>query len=808
MCGAECAAPVNARTASGENASPRGGDHDVKRASSNADSLSVISRAATRRATSPRSGATSGDDVRGRATSRAAMSTTVARSAAAAKSRAATVSGVAPTHIARSGVAAVARSGASSARSATNATSGVARAGVARATAVFNDVSKIGSGYAQCREAYATCMDQFCANANDTYRRCICSSRYSEFRDTEAALDQAKNMLVQFENNNLNAVNMTAAEVNAMYSASEGESAIKRDTSAAAQMLEEIGDLLSGKTKATPTPGTNSGSGTSLGILDTGSLGGDLDDIWAGGGNSIFDSGTSADSELSTLEGVALYSRSNNQCLEVMSDSCASDAVLNMARSSYSIMITQDCNIYQKKIDSQREAVMQTVRTAEKYLREARLEEYRSHNSADVNECITKVRDAMLADVACGPNYNRCLDYTGVYINQTTGEPIYTQRLFQLQDLIVLDGQNGDVLAQNTDFSNFLESRRMFAETALDSCRDISGIVWNEFKRSALIEIAQAQDDKIEEVKMSCVNTIKECYDTQSGGLKNMDTNTAKVSGALSAYAARSMCVEEVSACASLYGDTDGCEFDGNGKLTTGNNNNGKRCGLTELLAFVDTVDEVRVAEGCEVAIDTYLKDLCTPETGDQGYPWKCRKKIPGDIEGNSMNAASTASVADNVRDYAMQRCDDPANPAGTFGNMPMETRSTVRRAIQDLQEQMDAQLMEECEKLDGYWVSTDDPAYDENIPLLNAFYNNVYGGDEANYINKETAWGKCVENTTMMRCLAYNSPSSDSDDTSGNVATYDLAKDECTFVEEWYQQKCEQIGGYYEASVCYVAKD
>ena len=46
------------------------------------------------------------------------------------------------------------------------------RSSMARATAVFSDVSKIGGGYAGCRDAYATCMDQFCATANDKYRLC------------------------------------------------------------------------------------------------------------------------------------------------------------------------------------------------------------------------------------------------------------------------------------------------------------------------------------------------------------------------------------------------------------------------------------------------------------------------------------------------------------------------------------------------------------------------------------------------------------------------------------------------------------
>ena len=30
-----------------------------------------------------------------------------------------------------------------------------------------------GTNYGDCYNAYFTCMDQFCANANDTYRRCF-----------------------------------------------------------------------------------------------------------------------------------------------------------------------------------------------------------------------------------------------------------------------------------------------------------------------------------------------------------------------------------------------------------------------------------------------------------------------------------------------------------------------------------------------------------------------------------------------------------------------------------------------------------
>lgn len=655
---------------------------------------------------------------------------------------------------------------------------GASRGSISRATAVFNDISKIGGGYANCRDAYATCMDQFCANANDTYRRCFCSQRFTEFRDTESALDQAKTLLMQFEDNNLNAVDKTAAEVDAMYSATVGEAAIKKDTSGAAKILDEIGDLLSGKKKAT----NNSTSGTSMGLISF-DISSDVDDIWGeGGGSSIF--GDNSAKNLAELEGVDLYNASNKQCSAMIADSCETDAVMQMARSSYNIMIAQDCNAYAKKIDSQKEAVKQTVRTAEKYLREARLEEYRSHNSADVNECISKVKSALLADTACGPNYKRCMDYTGAYINMTTGEPIYSPRLFQLNEVITLAGvdSNADVLRQNVQFDKFLDSKRMFAATALDTCRDIADTVWTEFKRGALIEIAQAQDEKIEEVKMSCVSTMAECYDTQSSALKDFDDTTSQTSGAVAAYASREMCADKVMACASLYGDTTGCKFDGNGKLTSGNNGS-NRCGLDALLAFVDTVDTTRISEGCDTALQNYAKDLCTPSSGEIGYPWKCRLLSATDLQTNLTTAAGTYCAVNDKK-------------------IKMDTDALVNNIKNDILLELSDMLYSQCETMQGRWFDPTEAA--GKTDYESKFYSVVYGTSKPKPgMEGADGLGVCVKNGVKYACEAQDVATG-----SNGYATYNAANDTCTLSTEWYQQKCESVlGGYWENGTCYTRK-
>ena len=762
---ADAIGPQNSRAATATNVAPaRATGRDVKRGAPESGAVrdTVVSRAATVRpnVSMARAGVT------GRvATTRdqGDVARTATNSGGARSARSATTAPV---------------------RSAANVTrSGVSRAAMSRATAVFDDVSKIGGGYAQCREAYATCMDQFCAKANDTYRRCFCSDRFTSFRDTEDALDQAKVLLQQFEDNNLNAIDKTAAEVDAMYSATVGEAAIKNDTSGAAKLLAEIGDLISGKKKAT----SSSTSSTSLGVMSL-DFSSDIGDIWGGSSavSSVF--GSDSGVNLSALEGEDLFNQVHKQCSEMISDSCQSSAVANMAKSAYGIMISQDCNAYEKSIDAKRQQVQNTVRQAEKILREARLEEYRAHNSQDVNECLDKVRTAMLKDTACGSNYQRCLDYTGAYINQSTGEPIYSARLFKLADLIVLNGASADVLAQNTAFDDFLDERRMFATTALDSCRDISSVVWTEFKRSALIEISQAQEEKLEEVRMSCVSTMKECYDTQSGALKDFDDTTAKAAGALSAYAAKAMCQDKVVACAALYGSSEEnnkCTFDGSGRIS-----NGQACGLTALLSFVNSVDNTRVAEGCETAVENYLTELCTPAAGDKGYPWGCRTKTLGNFSSVAdKTLTATSSLADIISKYAYDNCKDPTT------NEVLPTVTTkVAMMLDDVKEQLTEQLVDACDSLTGTWLY-DASSEVANTQELPAFSTTVFAGK----VNPNASTlGKCVESTVRVACLGFNS------DSESPVATYNENTDTCTFTASWYENQCKLIGGQWLDEVCY----
>ena len=654
------------------------------------------------------------------------------------------------------------------------------RADAARATAIFNDVTKMGSGYANCRDAYATCMDQICANANDTYRRCFCSDRFTNFRETSDKLDTALKLLAEFQDNNLNAVDKTAAEVNAMYTATAGEAAIKKDTSASQKLLDSISDVLAGKTVQKKNQGL-----TSLGVLDFSGFG-NSDDIWGGDSSSIF-GGSSTN--LAELEGKALYDNASKQCAQVVRESCGSDAMFNLAQSSYSILIGQDCNMFEKNINAKRASVEETVRTAEKYLRDARLDEYRAHNSQDVNECLSKVESAIRQPTACGEKYEKCMDYTGLYINSSTGAPIYSQALFGLNKLITLNGSS-DALAANPKFEEFLDKKKVFASTALDTCRDLADTVWYEFKRSALIQIAQAQDEKIQQIKDSCVSIIKECYDTQSGALKEMDDTESKSTGAIVAVTARGMCYDNVLACAALYGDPDGCKYDDKTKKLTSVSSE-KKCGLQSLLALVDTIDSVKVAEGCETALTKYAHELCDPQVGageSVSYPMGCVNMSRNELRAAMEMRRKTFCASDLV-------AADKSNTVRTAQDQDRFNTDLMNQIIKNIYDELNIAFTSGCEDEGGEWVSVDEISNPNTSLLVQSFYKKYYGTEITNVAQivdlNLTEAGWCVNENNGAACSALGE----------EFASF--TNGECRFTQAWYVDRCETVlGGHWSGGV------
>ena len=318
-----------------------------------------------------------------------------------------------------------------------------------------------------------------------------------------------------------------------------------------------------------------------------------------------------------------------------------------------------------------------------------------------------------------------------------------------------------------------------------------------------MIKISQAQDEKIEEIKMSCVSTMKDCYDTQSDALKSFDDTTAQASGALAARASRDMCSDKVLACAALY-SRDGdevCKVDARGKIT-----NASTCGLASLVNFVGTVDDVRVAEGCGTAVENYLKNLCTPSTGTEGYPWNCRLRAFGNLNGNHSWASSAQNsgkdLVSMVINYAIDNCG-----VGTEGTLETRSQNEVVQQLETLREELGDLIDEKCEAADGIWVDagdTDSTGLSDGT-VIDSFYSVNFGKSYARAQEDYNvdSWGKCIRNSVKTRCEAEDKRTG-----SNGYATYDASTGQCNFTIEYYKYQCEQVLGIWtDDNNCYIEK-
>lgn len=438
-------------------------------------------------------------------------------------------------------------------------------------------------------------MDQFCATADDTYRRCICSSRLSEIKNKQNALSDAADQIQNFKDLNIEVIPKTAAEVNAMLHASEGEymAAVAKDTSGAAQKLAGISAVLANtKSKSLSTAGT----------LD---IAGDINAIWA---TTNLTSGVN----IANLTGESLYNAVHSQCTDLVADHCESKSTLNMVISAYSMYIENDCTLLANALGKQKTDTHAQIRETEREMNIARLENYNAHNSTSINDCVAKVRADITADTACGTNYVHCLDVSGLYLNKITGEPIYTANFYQLETMLSL---SGDILTNQTNrlVVAELNRKRNFAEKSLSTCQDLSDEVWDEFMRQAITEIYQGQQSRIRQVKDECLEVVNKCYDRQTASLRDFSNTKEQLLLGSQLELSEQLCQEKLDACSNLYG--------------------GGPDGMQELLATMYNITSQKIGQNCLTTLKEYAESLCAVPANDtlHSYPYACRVYEPGE---------------------------------------------------------------------------------------------------------------------------------------------------------------------------------
>ena len=571
-----------------------------------------------------------------------------------------------------------------------------------------NSDANFGTGYNDCRDAYFACMDQFCANVDDGYRRCVCSSRLTEIKQKQAALTQSADSLGNFHDLNLDIIKKSADEVYAMTHATAGEqiATTTTDDSVSAKTLGAISAVLSQtKSKALSNAGT----------LDAG---GDIKSIW-----STTDLASGAN--IANLTGEPLYNAVNAQCSEMVASVCPETA-LNMVISAYGMYIENDCATLATDLSKKKLTANASIRETGREMGTARLENYDAHNSLSINDCITKIRQDVTADTACGSDFVHCLDVTGLYLNIDTGEPIYSKSFYNLENQISL---SGNILNNQTNhmFINTLNNKKIFAQNSLDKCRDVSGDVWDEFMRQAIIEIHQKQQEKIRDVKTNCLDVVNQCYDEKTNTLKDFSNVSNKTLLGLNLETVEDLCRDKLETCSNLYGG-----------------------GPEGLKALVDNMHDIvtqRIVAECQDLLSDFGQNLCAVQSTDtlHSYPYTCRVYSPGD-----QRCAPKAGISDTTTsdctdfneslynrfvNYAMQVCIRPSEYENLNGKVPTLVLQDINITMDKIHMAMSQELSKECERLGGIWITTPYTASDSSVKLQDIFYTET---------GSNTQWGYC----------------------------------------------------------------
>ena len=561
------------------------------------------------------------------------------------------------------------------------------------------------TGYATCREAYFTCMDQFCGALDDTYRRCICSSKLTEIQSRERALKQTSEQIEDFKTFNLYAIDKTTAEVNAMVSASAGESAQENatDKSDSAAALSTITDVLSKTTSQSNQNQPDFSANINVSWDTSGLIGG---------------------TNIANLTGDALYNTVNAQCLQLISSSCPNETTVQMVTSAYGMYIENDCSLLISNLDSKKKSTNSEIRKTENDMGSARLDNYNAHNSTGINDCIAKIRQDLTTNMACGPNYIHCLDITGKYLNYQTGEPIYSPDFYELNNATSL---TGDILKNNTNnmlIAN-LNDKKIFAERSLDTCRDLSDEIWDDFLRQAITEIHQEQQKRIRDVKNECLSVVVSCYNTQNEQLIDFSNIDAQKLLGARLELSEEMCQEKLTACSNLYG--------------------GGPNGMQELTNAMYNIVSEHVANNCYETLEQFASTLCSPSKYEVEYsfPFDCRTYAPGneicatmsdDYSEDTTNCSDyNGSLYHKFAQYALEMC---IRPSKAENGLTASVLQDINAVMNNVRTQMYQVLTTECEKQDGQWLQyTNNPMNTRTKNMK--FYSKTPAHDK---------WGTCVE--------------------------------------------------------------
>ncbi len=407
--------------------------------------------------------------------------------------------------------------------------------------------TKTGAAYEQCKQAYFTCMDQFCQMKNDNFRRCSCNDRVFDFQTVSETYQQVSQRLTEFSEN-LETVGMTREQALAMKTASEGEDALTEDKSASKQLLSAIMNAIKGEKASV---------GGKYKDLNSVSMTTDMTNAFG-----MEDSGQI----IASYNGSTLYKAVYPNCRNAVSEDCNS-ASLQRAVNAYLMAIEQDCNTVESALVKQQKTLKASTKQSSAMLDLARVENHQKQNTDDVATCLVNVEQAIQNEQVCGAKYHKCLDY-GQYIDVTTGEPLIgVANFYKLAEILTfkntenIKDQKLSQLSSNRNFVQFFENKtKKFAQDALNKCSDKADEVWSQYLDRALLDIYYSQQARVEEIENSCINLVSACYENQQSAIASaMSALTNESSLNLKPGVidlTKKMCADYIDSCDNMFADS------------------------------------------------------------------------------------------------------------------------------------------------------------------------------------------------------------------------------------------------------------
>lgn len=362
------------------------------------------------------------------------------------------------------------------ARAATT-TKGVISTGTKVATATKNiAVSE------ECQLKYEGCMDSFCMLDNTTGGRCICSDKNAELNSILAEIEKLDQQSYQ----------MATVGVERIEMGDEAQVAIDKANEIASSILTETE-----KEVEKPT--------LDLSLWDT---------PIEFSEETIFTEEAFTSSPVENKEGDALYRAATGICIAQIPE-CAGE--ISMLQLMYAQRVRSDCNAYENSLKQQRNASANKLAVAEKALRDAALEQYRTANKYDLGQCTTEFKKCMMSTGGCGDDFAGCV---GIAAAENAKNVKTTIGGTAKQYTIKGSATQISIAASTYDA---LLAKKPLCEYVTKSCVAVQDQVWDTFLRDVAPQVKTAELNAESDLRMSCISNISECF--QKACRDTMDPN-------------------------------------------------------------------------------------------------------------------------------------------------------------------------------------------------------------------------------------------------------------------------------------------